>query len=274
MSKPIWCGAAAVLGIVLLFWVVVGWAIYACAAEKPATLTWDPNTETDLAGYRIYQSTVSGQYGAPVATVGTVTQYTFTLPELVTEQRYYFTLTAYDLAQNESAKSNEVSRLITALPPLPPIPKPGTPVLLVSARTTTSITVAYAPAPDGAGGTALVGIRYARTPILWDAAPESPCMASPCTITGLTPGTSYDVQAVAYRGTVNVNAVFGALSTVVTITTLPIDVPPAPPGGLRIASATPGMIVIVASAAECARVVTSTAGSTVAVRKRTLTCVP
>ena len=34
-----------------------------------ATLTWDPNTDSDLAGYKVYRATVSGAYGAALGTV-------------------------------------------------------------------------------------------------------------------------------------------------------------------------------------------------------------
>ena len=40
-----------------------------CAAHEVA-LEWDPNQESDIAGYRIYQGTVSGTHGTtPVAEV-------------------------------------------------------------------------------------------------------------------------------------------------------------------------------------------------------------
>jgi len=86
-------------------------------------LVWTANTETDLAGYKVYQSTVSGVYGTPIATLGKVMTYTATLPQLTTSQVYYWTITAYDLAGNESPKSAQVSKLIPAFdfPPTAPV---------------------------------------------------------------------------------------------------------------------------------------------------------
>ena len=70
------------------------------------TLAWDPNTEPDLAGYKVYYGTQPGIYGS-VLDVGNVTQYTVT--GLEPETRYYFSLTAYDTSRNESGFSAEVS---------------------------------------------------------------------------------------------------------------------------------------------------------------------
>ena len=70
------------------------------------TLAWDANTESDLAGYKVYYGTASGSYGTPV-NVGNVT--TYQLTGLTPGQVYYLALTAYDPAGYESGFSNEVS---------------------------------------------------------------------------------------------------------------------------------------------------------------------
>lgn len=86
-----------------------------------AKLAWDPNTESDLAGYRIYYGTSTRTGDDPKncglcgysnkVDVGNVTTYTFNnLPEGFT---YYFSVTAYDTSGNESAFSNEVSKSIS-----------------------------------------------------------------------------------------------------------------------------------------------------------------
>ena len=72
------------------------------------TLTWETNTESDLAGYKVYRSTTSGTYGAPIAVIqGNVTTYQGT--NLTRGQTYYFVVTAYDTSGNESDFSIEVS---------------------------------------------------------------------------------------------------------------------------------------------------------------------
>jgi hypothetical protein len=83
-------------------------AITAPASTK-ATLSWDPNAESDLAGYKVYAGTASGTYGAPVD-VGNVT--TFEAINLQKGQTYYFAVSAYDTSQNASGYSNEVSKSI------------------------------------------------------------------------------------------------------------------------------------------------------------------
>jgi fibronectin type 3 domain-containing protein len=76
-----------------------------------ATISWNPNTEPDLVSYRIYISTTQGIYGAPAATVQQPTT-SYIATGLNIGNTYYFTVTAVDSAGNESAHSNEVSKVI------------------------------------------------------------------------------------------------------------------------------------------------------------------
>ena len=64
------------------------------------TLAWDPNPEKDLAGYRIYYGTESGNL-VLLKDVGNVTMVTLTLPNGV----YYFHATAYNTSNLESPYS-------------------------------------------------------------------------------------------------------------------------------------------------------------------------
>jgi hypothetical protein len=73
------------------------------------TLTWDPSTATNLAGYKIYIGTASGGYGSPI-TVGNVTSYT--ISNLGIGSTYYFAVTDYNTSGVESGFSNEVSKSI------------------------------------------------------------------------------------------------------------------------------------------------------------------
>ncbi len=80
-------------------------------SSSSVTLTWNANTESDLAGYRVYRATSSGTYGAPIATIqGNTTSYIATGLQFGTT--YFFVVTAFDIAGNESAYSNEVSKSI------------------------------------------------------------------------------------------------------------------------------------------------------------------
>ena len=74
-----------------------------------ATLSWYPNTETNLAGYKLHIGTAAGIYNATVD-VRNVTSYN--LSNLAIGTTYYFAVSAYDSAGTDSALSNEVSKSI------------------------------------------------------------------------------------------------------------------------------------------------------------------
>ena len=69
-------------------------------------VSWNANTEPDLAGYKVYYGTQSGQYGTP-SDVGNSTSYQCSVPDDGTT--YYVAVTAYDTSDNESAFSQETS---------------------------------------------------------------------------------------------------------------------------------------------------------------------
>jgi hypothetical protein len=69
------------------------------------SLSWDPNSESDLAGYRLYYGYQSGAYDFSVD-VGKRTSYV--LSSLQDGRRYYLAMTAYNSRGMESGFSNEV----------------------------------------------------------------------------------------------------------------------------------------------------------------------
>ncbi len=98
--------------------------------------------------------------------------------------------------------------------------------------TPTSVTLSFTEVNNGTGQPASYDIRYAAGTLSWASATgvsQGTC-AVPlagtaigatrnCTVTGLSSGTSYQFQLVAFRGTLNVDAVFGAFSNVASGTT-------------------------------------------------------
>ena len=68
--RPVSFLGAAALALVLVFGIGLG-----SAQAGQATLAWDPNTEPELAGYKVYYGTAAGTYGTPID-VGNVTTYT------------------------------------------------------------------------------------------------------------------------------------------------------------------------------------------------------
>ena len=90
-----------------LFTILAILAIAGIAQAATVQVTWNPNTEPDLSGYKLYHGTASGQYGEPVD-VGNVTGHVMEItPEY--GATYYFALTAYDTSGNESGYSDEAS---------------------------------------------------------------------------------------------------------------------------------------------------------------------
>ena len=98
-----------VIGGVLVLWSSVAGA---------ATLTWNPNGEPDLAGYRIYQCSLlpcTKSSGNLLVTLGTGTSFNIGTPAIT----QYYVITAYDSANNESGSSNIVTFVPTGSSPPP-----------------------------------------------------------------------------------------------------------------------------------------------------------
>jgi hypothetical protein len=102
----------------LLTFMIIAGSLFAAQIR----ISWDPNTETELVGYKVFYGTTSGAYGIPI-NVGNTTNYTIT--GLTAGQSYYVNLKAYDTANNESAFSNEVMGVATDSMPTPPNNKKG-----------------------------------------------------------------------------------------------------------------------------------------------------
>jgi hypothetical protein len=75
-----------------------------------AVVAWDPNTESDLMGYKLYVGTSSGVYGSAID-VGNYTDYE--VRNLEPGRTYYFSVTAYDLSGNESSFADEISNTLS-----------------------------------------------------------------------------------------------------------------------------------------------------------------
>jgi hypothetical protein len=94
------------------------------ALAGTATVKWNANTETDLAGYKVYYGTVSRSY-QPAIPVGKVTS--LSIPGLTEGKKYYFAVAAVDTSGNESGYSAEVSKTIgETQPPTVKITSPTT----------------------------------------------------------------------------------------------------------------------------------------------------
>lgn len=120
------------MSIILVVLLVIPIAVF---AASDVTFEWDANTEADLAGYRLYQSSVSvstldtnndgiitlsefqngPSFGVGYAPVGTET-----VTIQVEDGTWYWVLTAYDTGDNESDPSIEVTATLDTEAPAPP----------------------------------------------------------------------------------------------------------------------------------------------------------
>ena len=105
---------------------------------------------------------------------------------------------------------------------------PGTVAdLQVAAMTPTSVTLRWTQADDGAGKPASYALRYGTPNLSWGDAIATEAFLSGTkigstltyTFSGLQAGTGYQFGLVAYRGTPNVDAVYGELSNMATAST-------------------------------------------------------
>ncbi len=75
----------------------------ASALAPEVGLTWNPNAESDLAGYKLYRGTSPGQYDTIVTTTDTMV-----ISPTISGQTNYFAVTAFNTNNLESEPSNVV----------------------------------------------------------------------------------------------------------------------------------------------------------------------
>jgi fibronectin type 3 domain-containing protein len=84
-------------------------ALLPAVASQTATLAWDPVSEPDIAGYRVYYGTATRSYTGVVAVAAPAT--TVTVSNLQNDQRYFFAVTSFDADELESPFSDEISAM-------------------------------------------------------------------------------------------------------------------------------------------------------------------
>lgn len=111
---------------VLVVFMILFMAVTATSfAATDVSFRWEPNTEQDLAGYRVYRSTTSGNYtqGEYLAEIPcgpseiSCAEY---VDQNVADGTYFWVVTARDTEGLESMWSNEVTSLLDSTPPAPP----------------------------------------------------------------------------------------------------------------------------------------------------------
>ena len=118
---------------------------------EQATISWEANTEADLAGYKLHYGTSSNNY-SEIIDVGNVTFHT--VSGLTAGLTYFFSLTAYDTSLNESGFSDELPYTV------PDITQPSAPSnLKVTAISTEEIHLSWDAPTDDLG---VAGYRIYR----------------------------------------------------------------------------------------------------------------
>lgn len=222
--------------------------VLADSAAWGATLTWNANTEIDLAGYRVYQCSVlpcgrANGTATPLATLGNVTSFNIGTPVVV----QYYVVTAYDFANNESGESIVTTYTPASTPPSTPPPSSPPPTTPPPAIGITPVSLSFS-AQQGNGNPPTQTLRVSNTggsTLSWSAGESISWLTlSPASGTGngnvTVTVTTGSRAAGTYSGSITVSAT-GASSVTIPVTftiTAPTPSstpqPPPTPGGLRL----------------------------------------
>jgi hypothetical protein len=164
---------------------IVAWSGPAFAGR--ATLSWDPNTESDLAGYRLHYGTSSRAYGT---SIDAGMQTTFTVNGLGLGT-YYFSVTAYNSSGVESPYSNEVAKVFQPAAGTPDLNLPTIIITRAPLVTDSTATISWTTNKDSdsrilLGETADYGASLAQS--------NETATSHTLRITGLKPNTVYHYQ--------------------------------------------------------------------------------
>ncbi len=81
--------------------------VFSVTGDRSAAIHWLANTERDVAGYHVYLSSCSSGPGCPYERIGTTGDVDFVAAGLSNGATYYFAVSAFDYAGNESRLSSE-----------------------------------------------------------------------------------------------------------------------------------------------------------------------
>jgi len=185
-------------------------SLVATAGELRVALDWADNTESDLAGYRVYRRASDGSW-TRIAQTGSSAH---TDSGLTAGTTYTYRVTAYDQAGNEGVASAQVSATPTA-----DVTAPAAPTGLVATAGDGSVALGW----TGNSESDLAGYRvYRASGASWELIASVTTNAH--TDTGLANGTAYSYRVTAY----DVSGNESPASTAATATPRDLTAPAAP----------------------------------------------
>lgn len=193
------------------------------AADRSVVLTWTANSESDLAGYNaFYRETGSGTWTQANGTLIPATPTpSYTVTGLVNGVSYDFSVSAKDIAGNESAKSTAIT--VTPADGVPPAAPTG----LAGTSADGSVDLTWNANSEGDLAGYNVYCRETGGDPTWIQKNATLHTTTSFSVTGLVNGTSYDFAIDAKDTSGNLSE----KSSPVSVT--PADaVPPAAPTGL------------------------------------------
>jgi len=172
------------------------------------TVTWDANTEPDLAGYLLSIGTLPGQYTSTID-VGRQTSYQFAEPD--SSVAYYFAVRAYNSSGMIGQYSTEVRS--TPLVALPTVTTGAASAVSVNGATLNGVADPSGTPTSGYfdyGSTAAYGLK---TPLVSLGSGSQPVAIPNGAITNLSCNTTYSFRAVALN---NAGSALGANAALTT----------------------------------------------------------
>ncbi len=187
-------GGKSLLGFIHFYWkgpvsslfllLLIAFAPLAGAATPKVELDWDDNTDSDLAFYNVYRSSVSGGPYTKINTA-TILSSLYTDANVAYGDHFYYVVSAVDTSNNESVYSNEVSiNLVDTEAPFTPS---GFGAVVLSQQ---EVALSWQASTDNH---TVVGYRLFR-----NGAQISTVTQTSYTDTGLTAGQAYTYQVLAY----------------------------------------------------------------------------